>query len=173
MEFIHLYYYIIKENSLKKIPLPTDMLVSTALEYIDYSDYFTTFIDTQRFTTIDTFVKRYFETQPRWLAMISMNLFSKASMQKALKNNDFTVDEYIGSWKIYLRNENEIVFGDDMGFMEYRFSMRIDDNIFRSATVVQYKGRMGKYYFALVKLLHQKFVLLSLQYPLKNKIRLP
>jgi len=145
------------------------MLVSTALEHIDYSDCFTTVIDTKKFTTIDTFVKRYFETQPRWLAMISMNLFSKTSMQKALKNNHFTVDKHIGNWKIYLRDDKEIVFGDDMGFMEYRFAMRIDDDILRVATVVQYKGKMGKYYFAFVKLLHQKFVLLSLTYPLSIK----
>ena len=145
------------------------MLVSTALEPIDYSDCFSTIIDTKRFTTIDTFVKKYFETQPRWIAMISMNLFSKSSMQRAFKDNNFTVGKHIGNWKIYLRDDNEIVFGDDMGFMEYRFSMRIDDDILRVATVVQYKGTMGKYYFAFVKLLHQKFVLLSLTYPLSIK----
>jgi len=145
------------------------MLVSTALEPMDYSDCFSTIIDTQRFTTIDTFVKRYFEAQPRWLAMISMNLFSKRSMQKALKDKHFTVGECIGNWKIYLRDDKEIVFGDDMGFMEYRFAMRIDNDLLRVATVVQYKGKVGKYYFAFVKLLHQKFVLLSLTYPLKNK----
>jgi len=142
------------------------MLVSSALAHIDYSDCFTTVIDTKRFNTIDTFVKCYFETQPRWLAMISMNLFSKKSMKNALKDNHFTTDEYIGSWKIYMRDNNEIVFGDDMGFMEYRFSMRIDDDTLYVATVVQYKGKMGKYYFTFVKLLHQKFVLLSLTYPL-------
>ena len=145
------------------------MLVSTALEPIDYSDCFSTIIDIQRFTTIDTFVKRYFETQPRWLAMISMNLFSKSSMQKALKDNHFTVNEQISNWKIYLRDDKEIVFGDDMGFLVYRFAMRIDDDLLHVATVVQYKGKMGKYYFAFVKLLHQKFVLLSLKYPLSIK----
>ena len=154
---------------MKKIPLPNNMLVSTALAHIDYSDCFTTVIDTKKFHTIDTFVQRYFSTQPRWLAMISMNLFSKASMQKALKDKHFTVGEHIGNWKIYLRDDKEIVFGDDMGFMEYRFAMHIDDDLLCVATVVQYKGKMGKYYFAFVKLLHQKFVLLSLTYPLKNK----
>lgn len=155
---------------MKQIPLPNTMLVSSALAHIDYSDCFITYIDVQRFSTIDTFVKRYFETQPRWLAMISMNLFSKASMQKALKDNHFTTEEHIGNWKIYKRDNNEIVFGDDMGFMEYRFSMRIDNDTLRVATVVLYKGKMGKYYFAFVKLLHQRFVLLSLTYPLKNKV---
>ena len=67
-------------------------------------------------------------------------------MQRALKDNHFTVDEHIGNWKIYLRDDKEIVFGDDMGFMEYRFAMRIDNDLLRVATVVQYKGKVGKYY---------------------------
>ncbi len=152
---------------MKKISLTKDMLINTALEQIDYSDCFVENIDIIQFETIDIFVKKYFETQPRWLAMISMNIFSKRGMQKALKNNFFTVNNSIGSWKIYLRNDKEIVFGDDMGFMEYRFSMRLDNNRLRVSTIVQYKGKMGKYYFSIVKLLHQKFVLISLTYPLK------
>ena len=152
---------------MKKISLTKDMLINTALEQIDYSDCFVENIDIIQFETIDIFVKKYFETQPRWLAMISMNIFSKRGMQKALKNNFFTVNDSIGSWKIYLRNDKEIVFGDDMGFMEYRFSMRLDNNRLRVSTIVQYKGKIGKYYFSIVKLLHQKFVLLSLAYPLK------
>ena len=153
---------------MKKISLTDDMLISTALEHIDYSDCFVENIDITKFKTIDIFVKKYFETQPRCLSIISMNIFSKSGMQKALENNLFTVNDTIGNWKIYLRNDKEIVFGDDMGFMEYRFSMRLDNNRLRVSTIVQYKGKMGKYYFSLVKLLHQKFVLLSLRYPLKE-----
>ena len=152
---------------MKKIPLTQDMLVSTALEQIDYSDCFVENIDIKQFKTIDEFVQKYFETQPRWLALISMNMYSKRGMQKALEDNSFSVDDSIGSWKIYLRDNKEIVFGDDMGFMEYRFSMRLDADRLRVATIVQYKGKMGKYYFSIVKLLHQRFVWLSLTYPLK------
>ena len=152
---------------MKKIPLHNNMLVSTALEHIDYSDCFVENIDIKQFETIDIFVKRYFETQPRGLAIISMNIFSKKGIQKALKNNFFTIKDSVGNWKIYLRDDKEIVFGDDMGFMEYRFSMRLDDSRLYVATIVQYKGKMGKYYFSIVKLLHQRFVLLSLTYPLK------
>lgn len=143
------------------------MLVSTTLPQIDYSDCFMQKVDKKYFTSIDTFVKAYFESQPRWLAAISMNIFTKTRMQKALKDNHFKVDDNIGAWKIYLRDDKEIVFGDDMGFMEYRFSMRLDGELFQCATVVQYKGKFGKFYFSFVKLLHQKFVLLSLSYPLR------
>lgn len=150
------------------IELENDMLVTTSLKPIDYSDCLETSINTDAFPNIDGFVRRYFETQPRWLMAISMNIFKQETMDKALENTSFKIDESIGVWKIYMRDENEIVFGDDMGFMEYRFGMRLDDDKLRVATVVQYKGRMGKYYFAVVKLLHQKFVLKSLSYPLEG-----
>ncbi|MCF6244490.1 MAG: DUF2867 domain-containing protein [Sulfurovum sp.] len=153
---------------MKKIPLPSNMLVNTSLPQIDYSDCFMQHIDKEHFTSIDTFVKAYFESQPRWLVAISMNILSKSRMKKDLKDNHFSVNDNIGAWKIYIRDDKEIVFGDDMGFMEYRFSMQLDDTLLRCATVVQYKGQLGKYYFSFVKLLHQKFVLLSLSYPLKN-----
>ena len=151
---------------MNSIELENDMLVYDALNPIDYSDCFERKINVDTFPSIDDFVRRYFETQPRWLMAISMNILNRKTMDDTLKNTSFQVDEAIGAWKIYMRDENEIVFGDDMGFMEYRFAMRIDDDRLRISTVVQYKGKMGKYYFSLVKLLHQKFVLKSLTYPL-------
>jgi hypothetical protein len=153
---------------MKSIKLEDDMLVSSVLTPIDYSDCFETKVSNDTFPNIDTFVRRYFETQPRWLMAISMNILKKETMQKALERGTFNVDESVGSWKVYARNEEEVVFGDDMGFMEYRFAVRLDDTRLRVSTVVQYKGKMGKYYFALVKLLHQKFVLMSLDYPLRG-----
>jgi len=154
---------------MESIILEDDMLVSSILLPIDYSDCFETVISQDKFPNIDTFVQKYFETQPRCLMAISMNIFKKETMQKVLARGTFNIDESVGSWKVYARNKDEVVFGDDMGFMEYRFSMRLDDKRLRVATVVQYKGKMGKYYFSLVKLLHQKFVLMSLDYPLNGE----
>jgi len=154
---------------MESIILEDDMLVSSILLPIDYSDCFETVISQDKFPNIDTFVQKYFETQPRWLMAISMNIFKKETMQKVLARGTFNIDESVGSWKVYARNKDEVVFGDDMGFMEYRFSMRLDDKRLRVATVVQYKGKMGKYYFSLIKLLHQKFVLMSLSYPLNGE----
>jgi hypothetical protein len=52
-----------------------------------------------------------------------------------------------------------------MGFMDYRFSMRLNKDItddIEVSTVVTFNCKFGKYYFALVKLMHKKFLLLSL-----------
>jgi hypothetical protein len=146
---------------IKEITPTQDTLASKEFTQIDYHDSF----EIQgTFGNVDAFAQCYFLSQPSWLSLVSMNLFSTKSIQKAIDKSAFKKGSAIGSWKIYTRDENEIVFGDDMGFMEYRFFMLwVDETTVRVGTVVQYKGRFGKYYFALVKLMHKKFVRMSLE----------
>jgi len=59
-----------------------------------------------------------------------------------------------------------------MGFMDYRFSMRLDKNMtdnIEVSTVVKLNGFMGKYYFSLVKLMHKRFVKMSLENVINKK----
>jgi hypothetical protein len=146
-------------------------LVYNAFEKIDYRDAFKVSFDKGRFVNIDEFASQYFRSQPLWLRLISMNSFSKEKMEESLKKSNFQIGTNIGSWKIFNRNENEIVFGESMGFMDYRFSMRLDKNTIDDlevSTVVTLNSFTGKYYFAVVKLMHKKFVKLSLENVLKT-----
>lgn len=146
-------------------------LVYNAFEKIDYRDAFKLSFDKDTFINIDEFASQYFRSQPLWLRLISMNTLSKEKMEENLKKSNFQNDTNIGSWKIFNRNENEIVFGESMGFMDYRFSMRLDKNTtddLEVSTVVTLNSFMGKYYFAVVKLMHKKFVKLSLENALKT-----
>ena len=103
---------------LKEISPTLDTLASKEFSQIDYHDSF----EVQgEFESVDAFAMQYFLSQPSWLSLISMNIFSKKSIQKAIDKSDFKKSTAIGSWKIYTRDDKEIVFGDDMGFMEYRF----------------------------------------------------
>ena len=146
-------------------------LVYNAFEKIDYRDAFRISFEKDIFQSIDEFARQYFKSQPSWLRLISMNTTSREKIEENLKKSNFQIDTNIGSWKIFNRNENEIVFGESMGFMDYRFSMRLDkyatDNI-EVSTVVTLNSFMGKYYFALVKLMHKKFVNLSLENVVKK-----
>ena len=149
---------MIKEQEINK-----NTLAYKEFEHIDYADCFV--LNNIKYNNIDDFAKNYFLSQPLWLNIISQGVFSKKSIEDKINISNFGKDTSIGSWKIYNRDENEIVFGDDMGFMEYRFTMiyNKDENNVQVATVVQYKGSMGKYYFSIVKLLHKKFVMMSLE----------
>ena len=143
-----------------------DSLVFNAFEKIDYRDVFSISFERNTFNSINDFAKKYFISQPTWLRLISMNTITKHKIEDDLKNSNFNVNSKIGSWKIFNKNDNEIVFGESMGFMDYRFSMRLDKNStddIEVSTVVTLNGSMGKYYFSVVKLLHKKFVKVSLK----------
>ena len=104
-------------------------LVYNAFDKVDYRDAFKISFEKDTFTSVDEFATRYFKSQPSWLRLISMNTLSKEKMEENLKKSNFQIDTNIGSWKIFNRNDNEIVFGESMGFMDYRFSMRLDNAI--------------------------------------------
>jgi len=157
---------LILKFMIKEITPNQTSLVYNAFYKVNYRDAFRLSFETKTFNIIDEFALQYFLSQPNWLRLISMNTISKEKMEENLEQSNFQINTNIGSWKIFNRNENEIVFGESMGFMDYRFSMRLDkhitDNI-EVSTVVTLNGFMGKYYFALVKLMHKKFVMLSLK----------
>jgi len=59
------------------------------------------------------------------------------------------------------RDGHEIVFGDDLGFMQYRIGFRLGQsaNTIEAATAVSYLWpRTGPIYFALVRPFHKLFV---------------
>ncbi len=144
----------------------SNSLVFNSFENTYYRDAFKLSFKKEKFTTIEEFAKTYFMAQPTWLRAISMNTFSKEKMQENITQSKFQIGTKIGSWEIFAKNENEIVFGESMGFMDYRFSMRLDKNTYDNievSTVVKLNSFMGKYYFSIVKLMHTKFVTLSLK----------
>jgi len=146
---------------IKEIHYQNNILASTLLKPIDYTDCFAL---KSNFTTIDNFARDYFLAQPTWLRLVSFGIFRREKLITTLRNITFQTNENIGQWKVYGRDDKEIVFGQDMGFMEYCFSFhQEDEETLKVSTIVQYKGKMGKYYFTLVSLLHKPFVKLSLK----------
>ena len=153
------------KNTITEIKYKGNTLVSTLLNPIDYTDCFELKL---QIDTIDNFTRDYFLAQPTWLRLISFGLLRKKVLIDLLDKTYFQKNDSIGQWKIYGRNEKEIVFGQDMGFMEYCFSFyQKDEETLNVSTIVQYKGKMGKFYFAIVSLLHKPFVKLSLENTLK------
>ena len=163
-----------REETIKIIEVQPNKnsLVFNAFDKIDYRDAFKiSFPPNDTYKSIDDFATNYFLSQPTWLRMISMNTVSKQTMLGNLEKSNLKIGTNIGSWKIFDKNEKEIVFGESMGFMDYRFSMRLDKNAtddVEVSTVVKLNGFMGKYYFALVKLMHKKFVKISLENVINN-----
>lgn len=140
---------------------PKETLCLKAFDLIDYSDTFCIYSD-KEFNNVDEFASAYFLSQPFWLRLISQNSFSKVKIQKQILSNNFITGSTIGSWKVFDRNELEIVFGENLGFMSYRFALSILNEIPTVVTVVRFQSKLAKYYFNIVKILHTKFIKISL-----------
>lgn len=145
-----------------------DTLTSGSLERIDYSDAFFLATSPKNVSDVDTFCQRYFESQPVWLRLASMNTMSKKTLMHIIRTNGFVKGGQIGSWKIIDRNDREIVFGESFPLLTYRFGMRLErENEIYVSTVIKLRGRIGRIYFSCVKLVHKKFVRMTLKHTVK------
>ena len=100
---------------IKEIHYQNNILASTLLKPIDYTDCFAL---KSNFTTIDNFARDYFLAQPTWLRLVSFGIFQREKLITTLRNITFQINENIGQWKVY---------GRDMRFMEYCFSFHQED----------------------------------------------
>ncbi len=127
-------------------------------------DYVDAFLVTSTSRSVDEFAAAYFVGQPGWIAKVSMNMGDKQSRIEAMEDHDFAAGTNVGSWRIHDRSENEIVFGEHMGFMECRFSMlRHDNGDIEAGTTVKCLKKFGPIYFAAVKPFHRLFVKMALR----------
>jgi hypothetical protein len=154
------------QNPLQEITPDTKTLVYNALPDSSYHDAIEGQLTPGRFATIDNFCRQYFQAQPLWLSTVSMNVTSRAKLGQMIAGTHFQPGESIGSWKIYDRNKNEIVFGEQLGIMTYRFSLRLEHDAEVDRVIASTSARMnntfGRFYFSLVRLIHKRFVRLTL-----------
>lgn len=160
---------LIRESTPKK-----DTLTHHAFASIDYEDAWTIEDLPDGITRVDTFAEHFFLAQPLWLRVISMQRIRKMYILDAIKTDRFAEGSKIGSWRIFEHNRQEIVFGESLGFMQYRFGMLFEKEKCAAylSTVVHYQGSMGKFYFALVEPLHRRFVLKTLENTRKRIVQM-
>ncbi len=136
-------------------------LVGAIFESPDYRDRFCIRVRPGQYGVVDEVVTDWFIKQPAWIRLLSTNTVSRSGIDATMRGGGYTVGDNVGSWKVVGRNDNEIVFGDSMGFMEYRFSLRLLEREFlvEGSTAVRFLWhRTAKYYFALVRPFHRLFI---------------
>ena len=148
-----------------EIEVEDGSLAASAFDQPDYRDAFQVQQPDTSWRDVDEIARAFFLGQPRWIAIVSMNLGSRADLEAALATTTFDVGTSVGSWKVYDRDDAEIVFGDDMGFMEYRFALRqVDKRTATGSTSVRYRWpRVSGFYFGLVKPFHRRFIPIAMR----------
>ncbi len=135
-------------------------LIAQAYATPDYTDRFVATVEPDRFASVDELARTWFVTQPRWVQILSANTLSRGTILAQVESTAYQSGDAVGSWVVVERTHDEIMFGQPMGFMEYRFSFRRpDESTIEVATAVVYLWRRtGKVYFSLVKPMHRRFV---------------
>lgn len=136
--------------------------IDAAYDNPEYRDAF--LIEVGPEVTIEDFATSFFMSQPAWIGWISMQLGSRDARQKATGDGTYAAGSSVGSWTVRERSDDEIVFGDHMGFMEFRFSIfRRPDGHIEAATSVKYIRRFAHIYFGIVKPFHAGFIKIALR----------
>lgn len=138
-------------------------LIDQAYALPDYRDAY--LVGSNAELEIEDFATAFFLSQPTWLARVSMNVGGRQSRIDAIGDGSYEAGGSVGSWKIHGRADNEIMFGEHMGFMEYRFSLlKRPDGRIEAGTSVRYLKRLGNVYFAVVKPFHIGFIKVALRH---------
>lgn len=141
-------------------------LATRAYERPDYLDRFTVDVGDCGYGDVDAAVAAWFMRQPWWIRLLSTNVLRRSRIEAALATGQLQVGTHVGAWAIIARTPDEIMFGESMGFMEYRVSFCFSGPAGKTvevANAVKYLWpRTGPFYFALVKPLHKRFLRLML-----------
>lgn len=139
---------------------PTTEGIKNALPAIDFLDTFST---TNHQDDIGVIANLVFGTMPKWVvALLKLrNTIVKAFGLQTEKpkdfNSNFKVGGYIGFFKIFSIQQNEIMMGADDKHLNFRVSIynshESEFNI-KVTTLVQYNNRFGRIYMTLVKPFH-------------------
>lgn len=137
-----------------------------------YSDSFSG--EVKKEFEIETAAKAFFLTAPDWVNSLMrirnriVRLFGlkaptgKQDPTQLLNSAKWEPGEVIGLFKIYNKNENEIVFGQDDRHLNFRISLLKDQNLDKASliltTTVVFNNLFGRIYFLPVRLFHKPIV---------------
>lgn len=148
------------------LPPRADCIAGSSDESWDYRDRFSVDTLPGQYTSVDHVAIDWFTNQPTWIRLLSTNTLSKAGVDEAVAAGGFGMGSAVGTWVVTRRNDHEIVFGQRLGFMEYWFSFLLPtdapDTVEASTSVKFLWRRTGRFYFALVRPMHKRFVRLLL-----------
>jgi hypothetical protein len=137
-------------------------LLRATLARIDHQDEIVAPMGRGAFPTIDALAAHFCLAQPAWLRLVSMNVLSRSRLVRDLARTRLERGDRVGSWRVHAKGPDEVVFGEDLGFMRYRFGLRwsraggVDE--LRAVTAIELRSWLGRLYFRVVRLVHERFV---------------
>lgn len=153
--------------------IPSDNLIESALDRIDYLDAFAIRIPAIYEVSLPRLVKSFFYTIPTWCklllglreviaGMIGLKTASKVNVEEQLRNFSGTPGESIALFHVKGRSEKEILTSEEDKHLDFCLSFfgeRKDEEFeITLATTVKINGWLGKVYWFFVKPFHKILV---------------
>ena len=141
--------------------VPSTKLIENALRKIEFSDTFST---TNHFNSIQEIANLIFNNTPRWVEILFairnflVGLVGLKTKPPEDYSEAFKVGGYVGFFRIYNIEENEVLMGLDDSHLNFRASVyNSKDKQFniKITTLVEYNNFKGKVYFFFVKPFHR------------------
>ncbi len=154
------WWHSIKIMKVKLEPIPKTEGIKTTLPKIDFTDTFST---TNHQDSLAEISRLVFAKVPKWIEFLMrlrnslVKVFGLKTEKPADFHENFKVGGYVGFFKIFSIEPNEIIMGADDKHLNFRVSIynsgEATFNI-KVTTLVEYNNSFGRWYMAIVKPFH-------------------
>lgn len=154
----------------KHASIPAGSLIGFPNGIIDYSDTYSISLDCTCDISIDSLFEMFMNNSPGWslILMKLRNILVKWFGLKTGVTEKLTVEyklqpgDQTGFFKVWLRNDQEIVFYENDRHLNFQSSLlllnELGNNKLYSITIVRYNNLAGKIYFFFVKPFHRLII---------------
>ncbi|WP_109435936.1 DUF2867 domain-containing protein [Aquimarina sp. AU119] len=168
-----------------KVSIPSHSILYKS-QY-DYADSYTGFfVDKDDKIDLLFINKVFLNSAPKWgdvllnlrnkiVPLFGLKGAKKPKNKKDLLNNfSGAVGESIGFWKVFAKNESEVILGENDKHLDFKVSLLVDDQNesknkkLTITTIVNFNHWSGNFYFFLVKPFHQLIVRMMLKKAIRN-----
>jgi hypothetical protein len=134
----------------------------------DYVDRYSAALNAQGLT-IEQVGKAFFSSSPAWVDWLFalrnrivslLGLKTSGAREAVLQNFKCEVGESVGLFKVFDKNEREVILGEDDKHLNFRVSLFLDreNNALIVSTIVDIHNWLGTLYFLPVKPFHKLIV---------------
>ena len=159
-----------------KTKIPSASVLNTSCKKFDYIDSFMgVFNDNQNLISTTDIGKAFFTSGPKWVEKLFslrnkiVSIFglktsgNSDNKEKQLELFKCNPGDQLGLFKVFFKNENEIILGEDDKHLNFRISMFVNDSKkgtkrLTISTTVEYNNWFGKLYFFPVRPFHKLIV---------------
>jgi len=136
----------------------------------DYVDSYTATLEHED-VTVEEVTHSFFTATPAWVGwlftlrnnivkMFGLKISNEENRRDVLKATQYNIGDQLGLFKIFAKNEREILLGEDDKHLDFRVSLYLDKQAKELAvtTVVKFNNWFGRLYFIPVRPFHKMIV---------------